>query len=228
MLSFFKIAHENILLIVVFFLMAGIVGDVRAQSGDLDSSSRKREGAESARKYFIANDREPAASKYRGSKNAEMHYLAIQIGHAFSSDAYSWGGKSHVTGLGGLAVGVSYRVGEWVNSMDLIFRCEFTGYQLPKGSPVKMSILPLIVFPEANSRFPLYFGGGVGLGVFIRQMSSESVLSLDYQLLAGIRLFDLFNGGGLAIETGLKNHIHLLSDGQYNGLYISAGGVFTF
>ena len=56
----------------------------------------------------------------------------------------------------------------------------------------------------------------------------ESSLSLDYQLIAGARIFDVFENTGFLIETGMKNHVHLLSDGQFNGVFLTVGSVFTF
>lgn len=84
------------------------------------------------------------------------------------------------------------------------------------------------MFPDASSKFPLYFGVGAGLGVFVKQLSGESAMSLDYQVLAGARFFDLFNNAGFFLEAGLKNHMHMLSDGQFNGTFVAAGSVFTF
>jgi hypothetical protein len=54
------------------------------------------------------------------------------------------------------------------------------------------------------------------------------VLSIDYTLFAGVRFFDLYRSTGAFIEAGLKNHFLLLADGQFNGYFISIGGIFTF
>jgi hypothetical protein len=47
-------------------------------------------------------------------------------------------------------------------------------------------------------------------------------------LLIGARFFDVFDSIGLVLETGLKNHVHILSDGQAKGVYLSMGTVFDF
>ncbi|MCB0369349.1 MAG: hypothetical protein KDD45_07815, partial [Bdellovibrionales bacterium] len=94
--------------------------------------------------------------------------------------------------------------------------------------PLKMSILPVLIFPEASSKFPLYFGVGAGLGVFFKQVQDESNVSFDYQLFMGARFFNVYGSTGFFIETGLKNHLHITSDGQFNGSYLAAGAVFTF
>jgi hypothetical protein len=99
---------------------------------------------------------------------------------------------------------------------------------LAEGEVTKFSIMPIITFPDASSRFPLYFGVGLGLGVFGNQIPGESTLALDYSLIAGARFFNLWGQTGLFVEGGIKNHLHLLSDGQFNGTFISSGLVFTF
>jgi hypothetical protein len=127
-----------------------------------------------------------------------------------------------------LSGGVTYRIGEWQWGMDSNFRAEFQSYKVGDDRPLKLSIMPLITFPDVNSKFPVYFGAGAGMGVFFKQIENESALSLDIQLLAGVRLFDVLENTGFFIETGLKNHMNLLSDGGVNAVYFSGGAIFTF
>ncbi|HVK61997.1 MAG TPA: hypothetical protein VM432_10620, partial [Bdellovibrionales bacterium] len=92
-----------------------------------------------------------------------------------------------------------------------------------------ISFLPVITFPDSAAKFPLYFGAGLGIGIFTSNLGGqESSLALEYQLLAGARIFDLFRNVGFFAETGLKNHLFLASDGQYNGFFVSMGPAFTF
>ncbi len=178
----------------------------RAQSSDNSNSSP-------------STSRAPAASTDR--------YLTLHIGTFLNEDVYRWG-KKQDDDVGQLNAGVTYRVGEWVNSMDLLFRADFTNYTLNEGNASKLSFVPMITFPDAKSGFPLYFGAGAGLGVFLKQIDDESALSFDYQVVAGARFFDVIEGFGFMIESGMKNHLLLLSDGQYNGVFLTIGGVFNF
>jgi len=145
----------------------------------------------------------------------------------FADQSYKWGPRNE-TDVGGLNAGVTYRLGEWVNSMDFAMRVDYTHYSLPSDSARKLSFSGIVTFPDANSHFPLYFGGGLGAGLFLKQLNNESVLALDYQLLAGARFLNVLNNMGLMFEAGIKNHIFLLSDGQYNGVFINVGTVFAF
>jgi hypothetical protein len=193
-----------------------------------------RVGRGAAAKYF--EKRDPDAAEEKG-QSAEVvagpsdHYLALHLGKMMSSTAYEWGTQSKQTDVGDFTAGLTYRVGEWRNSMDLNIRLDFIQYSLVadgETKPLKLSILPLITFPDATSKFPLYFGFGIGPGVFFRQSEGEATLSLDYQLIAGARFFDVVDNAGFFIETGLKNHLQLWNSGQFNGTFLSAGAVFTF
>jgi hypothetical protein len=188
-------------------------------------------GRKAAEKYMAPKNPGAAPASSSGSGftgGANAHYMAVHVGGYITDGAYKWGAADSVDDVGKWNLGVTYRVGEWTNSMDLLIRVDFSNFALPDGKANKLSFLPVLTFPDASSRFPLYFGAGLGLGVFVNQLSNESPLALDYQLLAGVRFFDLFRNTGFFLEAGLKNHLLLTSDGQFNGTFIAVGSVFTF
>lgn len=185
-------------------------------------------GREAAARYF-QGPREPAQTyNVPGQAVPSDHYLALSFGRYMSSQSYDWGKNGSEDDIGGNGFGITYRVGEWYNSMDLKIRIDYQEFDIGGERPNKLSFLPIITFPDATSRFPLYFGAGIGLGVFLKQVPEKSALSLDYQLIAGARFFDIFENTGFFIEAGLKNHLHILSSGQLNGTFLSGGLVFTF
>lgn len=200
-----------------------------------------RVGRQAAAKYMAAKDPETAEEKKEVTDEKESrrgergfssgptdHYLAIHVGWFANDNAYKWGAAETQENVGRYNFGLTYRMGEWINSMDLLFRFDVSRMNLAEGGVTKFSLIPLFTFPDASSRFPLYFGAGLGLGAFGTQIAGESALSLDYQLLAGARFFNLWGQTGLFVEGGIKNHIHLFSDGQFNGTFIATGLVFTF
>ena len=199
-------------------------------------SGQPRVGRKAAEKYMAPRRAQTApatsgssgSSYFGGGSGASDHFLAVHLGTFFSDTAYKWGGAESDTNVGKWTVGVTYRMDEWANSMDLAIRVDLAGYAIDEGPATKISFLPLLTFPEATSRFPLYFGIGAGLGVFMTQIGKESSLSFDYQLVAGARFFDVLQSMGFFVEAGLKNHLFLLSDGQFNGNFIAVGTVFTF
>ena len=173
----------------------------------------------------VRNENKDFSSGFRGKDD---HYLAVSVGSFVSDNAYKWGARDSAGNVGSWMLGVTYRVGEWTNSMDLNVRVDLQRFKLDEGPATKIAFLPMITFPDASSKFPLFFGIGAGLGVFAQQISNESALSFDYQLVAGARFFDVYNNLGLFVEAGLKNHVLLLTDGQFNGTFVSVGSVFAF
>lgn len=156
------------------------------------------------------------------------HYLALHVGKLVNGDSWKWGKKSKSKNVGSATLGVTYRVKEWMDTTDFLIRIDFNEYDIDGKKPQKLSFIPIILFPEAASEFPLYFGAGLGLGVFFKQLDAESSLAIDYQLIVGIRFFDVFENVGLFLESGLKNHIQLTDDGQVNSSFIATGALFSF
>ncbi|MCB0411463.1 MAG: hypothetical protein KDD22_02985 [Bdellovibrionales bacterium] len=219
--------------ILVLLLLTTFATKAFAQI-EVDDEEMERKGREAevgepaARKYFKERKKE-VPSEHRSSSHTSNYdrYLSLHVGSFFNERSYRWGATAQ-DGVGRLNAGVTYRVGEWTNSMDLLFRADFETFRLNEGRANKLSLLPMITFPDANSGFPLYFGGGAGVGIFFKQLRDESDLSFDYQLVVGARIMNVTDGFGIMLETGLKNHILLLSDGQFNGVFFAAGGVFQF
>lgn len=179
------------------------------------------------RKSSSSGPAAPAAPADSGGQVYYPRYLAIHVGSFFSNSGYKWG-KGDQDDIGKLNAGVTYRLGEWVNSMDLALRVDYTNYDLDEGDARKLGFGAIITFPDANSQFPLYFGGGLGAGLFLKQISGESVVALDYSLLIGVRVQNLIDRVGFLFETGIKNHLFLLSDGQFNGVFFNIGTCFNF
>ncbi len=188
-------------------------------------------GRQRASEYFQKRSQNQPQSTSTSSRvvnsSGDPRFLALHIGGFLDSNSYNWG-RSDQSDTGKLNLGVTYRMGEWVNSMDFLFRTEFTTFGLDEGRAQKLSFLALLTFPDANSRFPLFFGAGLGPAVFTRQIADESVLALDYQVIAGARFFDVIETVGFQVELGLKNSIHLLDDGQFSGFFLGVGTVFAF
>lgn len=211
-------------------LLITLFGSIFLSSAAFAQDPQPRVGREAAAKYFQVSEPNNYDVRNEGGslRGASDHYLALHFGRYMASQSYDWGDNGQEDDVGGNSFGLTYRVGEWHNSMDLNLRLDYGEYNLEGGRPTKLSFLPLITFPDANSRFPLYFGIGAGLGVFFKQIDSKSAISFDYQLVAGARFFDVFENTGFFIEAGLKNHLLILSSGQLNGTFLAGGLVFTF
>lgn len=195
-----------------------------------DNDEAPATGKGRATEYFQKRPaNKPAGESSRGpaENGATPRYLAIHVGTFFMSDAYAWG-NGNQDNKGKLNAGLTYRLGEWVNSMDFALRVDYTTYDLNEGQARKLSINALFTFPDANSQFPLYFGVGVGPGFMMKQISDESIVVLDYSLVGGARFLNVIDKLGFMTEIGIKNHLHLLSNGQFNGVFFNVGTVFAF
>lgn len=219
------------ILILLAFLFTGLVNAQIVEVKEQEESAI-RTGAEKAKEYF--KGRKPASESSTGVRRpssegggAHPRYLALHLGTFFDGQSYKWGNGDQADNAK-LNFGVTYRLGEWINSADFLIRLDYTGYSLDEDNARKISLSALVTFPDANSKFPLYFGAGIGPGIFIKQLKNESALSLDYSLVAGARFFDVIDQLGFMFELGLKNHLFILSDGQFNGVFWNIGTVFAF
>ncbi len=198
-------------------------------------------GRRAAAKYFQANGTTPDSNfdqptpsyQPRTPSNieavsAEERYLTFGLSNYMSSESYNWGPSGKEEKVGKWGVDMTYRISEYNNLLDEAVRVSYTEYEPDGKRASKMSFLYALTLPDAGSKFPLYFGFAIGPGIFFKQLENESPLALDYQLYAGLRLFNVFENTGFYVEAGLKNHLQLTSDGQLNGTYISAGAIFTF
>jgi hypothetical protein len=219
--------------LIVAWLLVVLCVPAFAQSVEVDDSNeanppvqaQPETGKDKAKQYFQSRKGNKDAGTASGDPGATPHFLALHIGTFFTDQSYKWGdGDQKNTGK--LNGGVTYRLGEWVNSMDVSIRIEYTNYSFDNGTAKQLSFGPLLTFPDANSHFPLYFGGGVGAGLFIEQLHDKTPISLDWQVVAGVRFLNVFDQIGFMVETGLKNHI--LFEGQFNGVFINVGSVFAF
>lgn len=211
------------LLVFIFVFQAYGQAQAARQEG------QPRVGKAAAMDYFKTREANRSEDQSGRSVASERdRVLMLYLGTFINDKAYRWGSLSRQEDVGKGIFGVNYRVGEWRKSMDLYFRAEFTSYEIDDEKPLKFSVMPIVTFPDVRSDFPLYFGAGLGPGIFFKQTGDESDLALDYALLIGARFLDIFETGGLFFETGLKGQVHLLSSGQHDGVFLSGGGIFSF
>ncbi len=202
---------------------------------DDSPSDSVRTGKAAARSYFVAREAHEKEVRDGGgdrgpdsvSESSGDRYLMLGFGTFLNDKEWSWG-AAHQDNVGSMMFDVTYRINEFANSFDLWFRAQYLTYNLTGGSAGQLAMMPIIAFPNARSGFPMYFGGGLGPGIFLKQINSSGDLGLNYVVLAGARFPNLFGSGGLYMEVGYQGLVNLLSVGQQQGVYLSAGGVFLF
>jgi hypothetical protein len=193
-------------------------------------------GRNAAAKYFQAQGKadssEPVYERRNPSSidslSSDERYLALGVSNYMSTDSYNWGLSGKEENIGKWGVDLTYRISQYNNLMDQAIRISYTEFEPTGKRTSKMSFMYALTLPDAGSKFPLYFGFAAGPGIFFKQLENESPIALDYQMFAGLRLFNLLENTGFYVEGGLKNHLQLTSDGQLNGFYVSVGAIFTF
>lgn len=182
-----------------------------------------RVGRAAAARYF--QNRSQASTAPNASQGDQAMWL--HVGRSVNSSSYQWESPGRTDGVATNSFGFSFLFSEW-GGMDLIFRGDINEFDLRGQRASKLSLLPVVVFPKVETRFPLYFGLGAGVGVYFQQLEARSQIALDYQFFMGARFLDMTPGLGFFIEYGLKNHVHILSEGQLNASVLSVGPIFTF
>jgi hypothetical protein len=225
---------KNYILISIMSILLTSVA--QAQRTEVDEKGRpvrgtQREiptGKRAADEYMVKEVEGPVTEDNSSSSGPDgSHFLALHIGPYVDSQVHNWGVKDK-DNEGEFAAAVTYRMGEWINSSDLLVRIAWQSVDINDTGTSKLSLMPIVSFPDARAKFPLYFGAGLGLGVFLDQVDDESSLSFDYTILVGTRFFNVFDTIGLMLEVGIDNHIFLTSKGQFSGTYVAVGTVFEF
>lgn len=194
---------------------------------ELPALAQQKVGRGAAAKYFNKEAEEETTYERPSQRQSGDAYMALMAGPYLSSAAYAWKGGDKRTKIAKADYSVTYLFDNW-GSIDTNIRIGFSEFQIDDEKLSKLSLMPLWTFPMADRGFPLYFGFGAGLGVFFKQIEDESNISFDYQLVAGFRLPDLIENFGFIAEFALKNHLHILSDGQLNATAFTVGGIFSF
>ncbi|MBC7458654.1 MAG: hypothetical protein H7235_10265, partial [Bdellovibrionaceae bacterium] len=182
------------------------------------------------RRSMASNDSDPSYPSSTSSSGSHLkdHFMALGFGTFSDAIAYNWAHNGKESNIGKWGADLTYRFSEQDHLFDESLRISYNEYKPADQAASKLSILYAITFPEASSKFPIYFGVAGGLGVYLKQIDQESLVSFDYQLYLGLRAFNLFDSVGVYVEGGMRNHLHITSDGQFNGTFLSLGTIFNF
>ena len=115
-------------------------------------------GRQEAERFFQED-----AKELKQMRRETNHVLMLHVGQATSSQSYDWKVSGRLDGVAHASYGVTYLFDQWWG-MDANIRLDFNEYNLLGTRATKLSLLPLVTFPDASTQFPLYFGMGAGLG----------------------------------------------------------------
>jgi hypothetical protein len=185
-------------------------------------------GRQAASRYLLAQTAEDERqSEFQGRGASGGRLFTLGLGSFLSSRAYQWSSSDTEDSIGRMVYGFSYDFSDW-NHFDFTLRVQYQEYQVRGERISKLSFQPSLSLPQSKYKFPVYFGAGLGGGIFFNQPQGESPLSLDYKLFVGLRVADLIDRTGFLVEWALENHLHAFSDGQMVGQTLMAGLTFSF
>ena len=193
--------------------------------GALDSSQAAQTGKQAAMKYFTAK-RRPAdapstvSSRAGSKKGGGDELLALSVGTLVNGEGYQWA-ECDFSGWGVELFYQKPSTGTFLKGYHL----ELQNFSVGEQEFSKVSFLLSFSFPQSLS-FPVYIGVAAGPGMFLQQQEGESEFAFDYKGYFGLR-FDEANSQYF-LQTGVKNHIHMLSDGQFIGWFVSSGVAYKF
>jgi len=196
-------------LILIFVIMAG-VHQVQAAST----------GKSAAMKYFTKNSKRQSATQAPSVPSGSGNLLGVAVGSLVSSKSYQWMGDDF-TGWNIEAFYQRATSGYFGQG----FHLEFQKFTSEEQDLSKISFLFSFTFPRRIS-FPVYLGVAGGPGFFLKQQEGESDFSFDYKAYLGLRLTE--KNSQYFLQSGVKNHVSVLSDGQFVGWFVSSGVAYKF
>jgi hypothetical protein len=175
-------------------------------------------------KYFSPEAKPAPSSRQTASRSVEPiereRLIGLTFGSLVQSESYNW-----TTGdVGGWSLEASYMNAE-EGYLAQGYHLEMQKFSADNQELTKLSFLFSLTFPRRLS-FPVYLGVAVGPGFFMQQQEGESEFTIDYKAYLGLRLNQ--NHGQYFVQAGVKNHLHVLSDGQFIGWFVSSGVAYKF
>lgn len=182
-------------------------------------------GRSAALKYFTKKpNSESAKIKVRqpqsSSSGSDRGLIAIGAGSLIQTKSYDWAGND----LKGWSLNASYQSLK-SSYFNRGYELEFQKISAGENQLSKLSFLLSFSFPKRLS-FPVYVGVAAGPGYFFKQTEGESEFTIDYKAYLGLRLNR--STSQYFLQSGVKNHVHVLSDGQFVGWFVSSGVAYKF
>ena len=181
-------------------------------------------GKAAAMKYFTKGQRSvssvPAPSAGAAASGVSEQLLAISVGSLINTKSYHWSEQE----LAGWNIEAFYQR----NTSGYFgqgYHLELQKFATDSEEFSKISFLLSFSFPRRLS-FPVYLGVAAGPGFFLKQQEGESEFALDYKAWLGLRLNEKHSQ--YFLHSGVKNHVHVLSDGQFVGWFVSSGVAYKF
>lgn len=185
----------------------------------LSSKQRPPVGKKAADSYILSTYM-TKANQYEKNTKSRGYSIGIYLTHFTISTAYHSPLSPKEQGF---SSGLIY-LQEFSASSNLFFRGHLS-LDKSNNRHWSLSVIPLILYNLS----PIYVGaGGPGLNFFLNAPDSNNVFALDWQILAGIRFFEIFNFFNFFIEARWKNPFNIFDTSQRKTIHFLAGVLLLF
>lgn len=173
-------------------------------------------------KYFAprSNNQSVIVDRTPASTSTENSIVGLSVGGLFNSKSYGWMDES----FKGWSVEATYQ-SPMAGYFARGFHLEYQKYITDRADLGKVSFLMSFTFPRRVD-FPVFLGVAAGPGYFTKQIKNESEFTIDYKGYVGLRFTQ--QNAQYYLQSGIKNHVHMLSDGQFISWYLSSGVAYKF
>ncbi len=108
-------------------------------------------------------------------------------------------------------------MGQWTNSWICFLRAEYVTYGIDDETTRKIDFDAGCNFSDVDSDFRFISAPARAWEFHFTKWKTSDLT--DYQLLAGVRFLNLWEGGGLVAETGIKGAVNLISSGELTAYF---------
>ena len=186
---------------------------------EVDSKEKKKGYGYTLKKYFSGRKKIPSSSSYRN--------MVLYVGSSLYSDSTAKNFKS--IPFSSVIAGFRQPIREVPQVGDFSLKTEIQNFRLKTDRVTQINITPLFSLPEAQSKFPVYVGLGIGFGFYpYFILAGKPALSLNGQLFAGLRLINLYKNLGLNGEVVLNMHVPFKERELYMETIANLGLLFSF
>ncbi|MCB0379169.1 MAG: hypothetical protein KDD33_11820 [Bdellovibrionales bacterium] len=181
-------------------------------------------GKKAAQKYFVKKGEEGRSTASTSITSAGNYkgLFTLSAGTLFASKSYNWAEQQSPTGW---SLQLDYHRRLKSSFFATVYQLEMQKFQTSPREASKLSFLFGVTVPK-NLEFPVYIGVAAGPGIFLKQLAGESLLTLDYKGFVGLRYNQ--DHSQFFLESGVKNHVNVLSDGQLSSWFLASGVAYKF
>jgi len=160
------------------------------------------EKTQSSYRYVLDNYFSPR------SQNSVSYKRVFLMSAGF--DFYRISSKKQFNPISSVFLSFTQDIKKFENIGDLQLRASLMASELESDKEISLELTSLFTFPEIETRFPVYFGLGLGFGFYpFYIIEKKPSFSFHSPFLLGLRFFELYSNLGAGAELDLRIHFPL-------------------